>query len=121
MVYAPEVEDILSEVEVLKNSDDDEKLSLLSLDSEVMDGMLNNWKLHEDFVDDILKEAAFAEETIHEDSCARARKNAQTTCIAQSIEISLTRFTRVMPNGNTEIERRTNVCFSETFNLRMLI
>lgn len=52
--YAPEVEDISSDEEVFNNTNDVETLDLLSLDSEVMDSMLNEGELHEDFVDDIL-------------------------------------------------------------------
>lgn len=128
LIYAPEVEDISSDEEVFNNPDDDETLDLLSLNSEMMDSMLNDNEFHEDFVDDILKEAAFEEETIHEDSAPsengevapeeenepdRGSPAQTTTCITHSITLSLTRTTTVMPNGNTEVERRTNVCFSE--------
>lgn len=55
----------LSDEEVLNNRDEDDDLDLPCLNSEVMDSMFNDVELHEDFVDDILREAAFEEETIH--------------------------------------------------------
>uniref|UniRef100_K1R5J2 Uncharacterized protein n=1 Tax=Magallana gigas TaxID=29159 RepID=K1R5J2_MAGGI len=84
---------------------------------------------HEDFVDDILKEAVF-EKNRHKYTMRRVymvrlhlkKKMSLTaavlpkqlrTCVMHSITLSLTRTTTVMPNGNMEEERRTNVCFSE--------
>lgn len=57
LIYAPDVEDISSDEEAFNNPDDDETLNLLSLNSEMMDIMLNNNEFHEDFVDDILRKA----------------------------------------------------------------
>lgn len=111
MLFAPIVEDLSSDEELFNNTDDDEKLDLLSLDSEAMDSMLYDGEVYEDFVDDILKETAFEEETVHEDSAlsehgkvAPEEENATdcdspaetTTCITNSITLSLTRSTTVI-------------------------
>lgn len=128
LIYAPEVEDISSDEEVFNDPDDDETLNLLSINSEMMDSMLNDSEFHENFVDDILKEAVFEEEptqehiapSVHgevapekENEPDRSSPVQTTTCVTHSITLSLTRTTTVMPNENTEVERRTNVCFSE--------
>lgn len=109
-IYAPEMEDISSDEEVFNDPDDDETLNLLSINSEMMDIILNDSEFHENFVNDILKEAVFEEEPTQEHIAPSVHGEV---CVTHSITLSLTRTTTVMPNGNTEIERRTNVCFSE--------
>lgn len=54
-----------------------------------------------------------APEEENEHDCGSSAQT--TTCVKHSLTLSLTRTTTVMPNriGNTEVERRTNVCFRE--------
>lgn len=42
LIYAPKLEDNSSDKEVFNNSDDDETLNWLNLNSELMDSMLND-------------------------------------------------------------------------------
>lgn len=48
-----------------------------------------------------------------ENETDRSSPAQTTTCVTHSITLSQTRTTTVMPKGNTEVERRINVCFSE--------
>ncbi|XP_061167385.1 uncharacterized protein LOC133176249 [Saccostrea echinata] len=80
--------------------------------------------LRNDFVDDLLREdtpnveesESENEHSINNSERSGSAAEIHPVTITHSIGISLTRTTTVMPNGNTEIERQTNVCFSENID-----